>query len=267
MIIQCISSVDFIRNECIHVEDENTVLMEQISNAMGEEKIDTVFLMGQGLDGLAVQLRAYDINRNYESLIVDEDMYEINNVGFYDYSCDISSFSERNAIVVRQGDNTLDELPNWVADSYTLLSEVSDGYLNYEIWISDSCALDGRSGYPQGTTMSIDILATPGMTAEGVIDENGGLKYDKDGIVFASPGLYSDGKTSYDLTLSFETNKENSSFFELYRGTELLEEIPMSVNEEKLTIRIPNVEGEYFYGVRSENGEGIIKSVQYNAIL
>lgn len=260
VMVQSLLSFNYIKTDYIHQQDGITDLMNQVIETAADNGVDTVFMMGPHFNNITEQFRAYDITRNYEHLLTDDDGYSISNSGFYSYACDKSAFSDKNMIVIRPEDNTINDLPPRISDDYSFLKEVC----GYEVWISEVCGMDGQIGYPTGNKLSIDLPCTEGMTTMGELDGQGWLHFNEDGIVLASPGLYSDGSRSYRLSVEYDSISGSEVTLELYRDMTLISAVSLPSDQNEASVEIPDIPGEYIWGIRNSSGSsGVIKQIVY----
>ena len=265
IITQTIVSIIYARADYIHKEDESSNVIRQIVEVADNNKIETVFIFADESSELSEKLRAYDISRDYESLTLEGSGISIKNWDYYAYACDRAYFSERNAIVVKDT-NSIDELPLFVQETYSPISDFIVDNNSYVVYFSDTNPIDGVIGFP-AVDKSVDLPSSSNFTANGDIDKHGWLQTDLMGVIFASPGLYSDGEKGYNITLNYESDDDSNLTYELYCNMNLIESLPMEADQNKVSFSIPPVAGEYIYAVRNETpGDVVIKDIHYDVI-
>ena len=240
------------RTVYLHSEDYYRNLCEEVISYMEEYDMQTGFTINEAC--VADLLRVHDQTRTYESYMNENNV--VWNRNYYLMDRDRSRFEARNLLVGQQ--HEFDACPEFIRMQYEHVATV--GYGAYQIWISDTCSMDGMSGlFPHDASQ--DLPTTVGYSYNGEIDPEGALLTTVAGEVLSSPEIVFDPtekgvRDAYTATLHYECPADTGAAWELLRGEEVVERVPLTAKEQRaqMTIAEPGT-----YRMRVMNGDGILR--------
>ena len=247
--INTVFSFIYTKNEYFHMEDGEYKRMDDILKLMEEYDAGTAFVdISQ-----AERLRNYDLTRIYQTYDVESG--EVKNREFYVYERDTSAFSDRNIIVTTE--ELFEEYPGYIRDNYEKIGQVSIyGEFEQGVWFSKTNPIDGISGFNM-LDHAVDLPCAPGYRYEGRIDGSGRLTTLSTGNALISPELYSDGKSTYRMTLNYSMKDMSGAYLDFYLNDSLISSTPLLNINDSVTVDIPAYKGEYAFAVRKDDNKEI----------
>ena len=236
-----------------HELDSRSEVMNEIIRYMDENDIDTVFSSDFGT---METLRLVDADKDRTFVLYDPIQGGIvNNKDFYGDRCDRGAFSDRNMIVmtVEKANESASYFTEQIVSNYEQTQEV----LGYRFFVSDTCPIDGRAGFPM-TEHSTDLPITEGYETAGEIDKDARLISYGAGAILTSPPLASDGKKEYKLVLHYQANEIADGEIHISRDGEDIYVLPLDNAADEAEAVIPAVAGDYVISVVMNNSAPMI---------
>lgn len=214
-----VASIDYSERVHFHKLDALKTASKSLKEDLDRLGIKTViWLNGREM---AEIMRLYDESpdRLYTNMVVppEGDYYAFNWNTYYPAN-DRSGYNDYNAIIATA--ESFERMPYYVRNTYkkheTDLPVHAGSYIDavFNIYLADTCPVDGSSGLPRGT-MAIDLPCSAGYKVNGIINSGGELETSEQGLVYESVGLFlADGESaSLELRYILEADEKSDPIY------------------------------------------------------
>ena len=199
----CLAGNDYVSDKTFIQTTNDSWQMQEISQLVGEQDTELVYVWGSSMSPMARCLRVYDMDHVYR-IINDEGSFEY--WGDYKYFDDNAEHSGKTVLIVS---NNSDAVPETILSQFTLIQQLN----SVSVYVCDYNPIDRVAGITG--EVSIDYPSTPGMiVGDGEFEGNSFIAEGNGGFTMRGPlSLTVEGE--YDFILDYEILEGSQAVFDI----------------------------------------------------